>query len=63
MTDELEAAVIEWHNARKAFLQYVDDLDSEDEGRFVPSDVSRHFTDAEEQLYTLAGRLLAEQRR
>jgi hypothetical protein len=45
-------AVIEWRDARAAFLRCVDTAPNEDQA--IPPDVGRRFADAEEKLYEVA---------
>ncbi len=46
------AALLEWRDARAAFLACVDTVPHEDQG--IPADLSRRFVDAEEKLYEVA---------
>ena len=55
---ELTAAVIEWRDARAAFLQYAGDVAHTDDD-YIPQDVCRRFTDAEAKLFEVARKMCA----
>jgi hypothetical protein len=52
MTDIVLDAVIEWRDARAAFLRCVDTAPNEDQA--IPQDVGRRFADAEQKLFEVA---------
>jgi hypothetical protein len=53
----LTDALLEWRDARAAFLRCIDTVPHEDQG--IPPDVGRRFTDAEEKLAEVAKELSA----
>jgi len=50
--EQLVDAVIEWRNARAAFLRCIDTAPHEDQT--IPTLISARFADAEEKLYEVA---------
>jgi hypothetical protein len=52
----LTDALLEWRDARAAFLRCVDTAPHEDQG--IPADLSRRFVDAEEKLFEVANEIL-----
>jgi hypothetical protein len=52
----IAAALLEWRDARAAFLRCVDTVPHEDQG--IPADLSRRFVDAEEKLFEVANEIL-----
>jgi hypothetical protein len=46
------SVLLEWRDARAAFLHCVDTAPHEDQG--IPADLSRRFADAEEKLFEVA---------
>jgi hypothetical protein len=50
------SVLLEWRDARAAFLACVDTVPHEDQG--IPADLSRRFVDAEEKLFEVANEIL-----
>jgi hypothetical protein len=61
MTDELLAAVIEWRDARAAFLDASAHVAHTDDD-YIPQDVSRRYNDADAKLFEVAKRILSDDR-